>query len=193
MRAPTANKHCAAAQTAPPRRVRLLAIGAVTAALGGCAAMTADECRTADWTEQGMRDALAGHARTRLQEVREACAEAGVAPVEAKYWDGWQRGIAQFCTPNNGVRWGRQGSRYANSCPPQLESAFLPAYQAGYRAWQAEQEVQRLRNEQSSKERALSKAKDDAERRRLRNDVRDPDWRLRRARDDLDRAEAALR
>ena len=179
-RAPAAHRAC------------LLAIGAVMAALGGCAAMSADECRTADWREQGMRDALAGHGRTRLQDVREACAEAGVVPAEGLYWQGWQRGIAQFYTPANGLSWGRQGGRYANSCPPELEQGFLPRYQLGYRAWQAEQDVQRLRNEQASKERDLGKAKDDAERRRLRRDLGDLDWRLRSARDTLDRAEWAV-
>ncbi|MFD2376583.1 hypothetical protein ACFSTJ_02825 [Ottowia pentelensis] len=53
--------------------------------------------------------------------------------------------------------------------------------------------MNRLRNEQTSKERDLSKAKDDGERRRLRRDLSDLDWRLRSARDTLDRAEWAVR
>ncbi|CAM5790985.1 hypothetical protein OPEN69S_02707 [Ottowia pentelensis] len=184
-----------ARQDRPPvlRRAGSMVMGLVLATLGGCAAMSADECRTADWREQGIRDALAGYERTRLQDVRKACAEAGVMPDETQYWQGWQRGIAQFCTPANGLSWGRQGGRYANSCPPELEQGFLPRYQLGYRAWQAEQDVNRLRNEQTSKERDLSKAKDDGERRRLRRDLSDLDWRLRSARDTLDRAEWAVR
>jgi len=71
----------------------LLALSAAVV-LAGCAAMSQEECRTADWGEQGMRDALDGYPRSRLADIREACAKAGVAPIESLYWNGWNAGIA---------------------------------------------------------------------------------------------------
>lgn len=161
--------------------------------LTGCAAMSEKECLAADWREQGMRDALAGHGRSHLADVREACAQAGVVPNEGLYFDGWSRGIHQFCTPDNGARWGRQGRSYANSCPPELDGAFSDRYRAGRRAWDAEQTVQRLQREQGDRQRALDKAKDDSARRQLRDQLRALDRRVRDARDELDRAEWQLR
>lgn len=172
--------------------IRLLPLGAAVL-LAGCAAMSVEECRTADWREQGMRDALAGKPRSHLENIREACAEAGVVPRAEPYWEGWTRGIYQFCTPANGARWGRQGRSYENSCPVEIEAGFAARYRDGRRAWDAEQTLRRLQNDQRSKQRDLDNAKDDNTRNRLRNELRDMDWRLRSARDDLDRAESQLR
>lgn len=162
-------------------------------ALAGCAAMSPQECRTADWREQGTRDALEGQARSHFDDIRQACAEAGVTPRQDLYFDGYARGLRQFCMPANGARWGRQGQSYDSTCPPELEPAFLARYRDGRRAWDAEQGLQRLQNEQRRKQRELDQTKDDGQRRRLRDDLTSLDWRLRNARDDLDRAEQRLR
>ena len=177
--------------------VTRMALGAVllgsAALLGGCAAMSEQECRTANWGEQGMRDALDGYPRSRLQDIREACAEAGVRPNEQLYLNGWEAGIVRFCTPQNGARWGRDGKSYSNSCPPQMEAGFLDRYWVGRRAYDAEQNLRHLQSEQFSRQRDLDKAKDDDQRRRISSDRRDRDRRIANARDDLDRAEWQLR
>lgn len=169
----------------------LIALGAVL--LGGCAAMSAEECRTVDWYEQGMRDALNGYGRSRIGVLREACAEAGVTPDVTRYEQGWAHGIQQFCTPANGARWGRQGHDYNNTCPPELEAEFLGPYQAGRRVADARSRIESLRNQQRNAERRLDKSEDEDRRRRLRRELRDLDWQLDRARDELDRAEFDFR
>jgi len=161
--------------------------------LAGCAAMSVEECRSADWGEQGMRDALNGYSRSRLADIREACAEAGVRPNESLYLNGWNAGITRFCTPENGERWGRDGRSYQNACPPQIEAGFLGRYQAGRRVYDAEQNLKRLQREQDDLQQQLRREKDEARRKRLRDNLRDLDQRVSRARDDLDRAEWRLR
>ena len=175
------------------RAARLALAGSALALLAGCAALSEKECRSANWYEQGQRDALAGHDRTRLADIREACAEAGVRPNEPLYLQGWSLGVRQFCTPDNGARWGREGRSYSNSCPPELDAAFSDRYRAGRRAYDAEQTLRRLQGEQRDKQRALDNAKDDTARRQARDQLRSLDARLRDARDDLDRAEWRLR
>ena len=155
--------------------------------------MSEKECQTADWRDQGMKDALNGHDRSRLADVRGACAKVGVVPNEALYFDGWNRGIRQFCTPDNGARWGRQGRIYSGSCPAELGTAFSDRYRDGRRAWDAEQAVLRLHNEQQDRQRALEKSKDDTSRAQLRDQLRALDRRLFEARDELNRAESQLR
>jgi len=66
---------------------------AVAIVLTGCAAMSEEECRTANWNEQGVRDAMAGHSRARLEDLREACSKAKVTPNAGHYLDGWNYGI----------------------------------------------------------------------------------------------------
>lgn len=101
--------------------------------------------------------------------------------------------MRQFCTPDNGARWGREGRSYSNSCPPELDAAFSDRYRAGRRAYDAEQTLRRLQGEQRDKQRALDNAKDDTARRQARDQLRSLDARLRDARDDLHRAEWRLR
>lgn len=180
-------------QRTPARWLARLSCLSAVVLLTGCAAMSEKECLTADWRDQGMSDALAGYGRSRLVDVREACAKVGVLPNEALYFDGWNRGIRQFCTPDNGARWGRQGHSYSGTCPAELGAAFSDRYREGRRAWEAEQTLQRLQGEQQDKQRALEKAKDDTNRGQLRDQLRTLDRRLSDARDELDRAEWQLR
>ncbi len=176
-----------------PRPLTWILIAVATVWLGGCAVMSAEECRTADWYEQGMRDALNGYSRSRVEVRREACAEAGVTPNVAQYEQGWVHGIPQFCTPTNGASWGRQGRSYHDTCPPELEAQFLGPYQAGRRVADARSRIETLRNQQRDAQRRLDKSKDEDRRRRLRRELRDLDWQMDHARDELDRVELDFR
>lgn len=174
--------------TAPPATLfprKLLLAAGVLLALSGCASMTEEECLTADWYEQGVRDGVNGQPRSYVEDHREACSKVGVVPNAALWEQGRSEGIRQYCTPENGVNQGRRGAYYRNSCPPDLEGAFLNNYRAGYRVYEAEKRVERLANEQRSKQSELDRNKDDKARDRLRRDIRDLDYRLRSARDDL--------
>ena len=85
---------------------RLLAAVAAFA-LAGCASMSPEECRVADWAEQGYKDGRSGLTPTRITEHRKACAEVGVVPDAQRYRQGWDRGVQEYCTPTNGLAQGR--------------------------------------------------------------------------------------
>jgi len=171
--------------------VRLLLAAAVLG-LGGCASMTPEECKTADWYEKGMSDGQHGRARAYLEDHVKACSEVGVRPNRERYMAGRDIGIRQYCTPHNGLQEGRRGASYANSCPPELEPAFLARYRAGYEVYRAQQRLDQINQRVQSKQRELDKAKEDKDRSRLRRDLRDLDGDARRARADLYAAERRL-
>ena len=154
-------------------------------ALSGCASMSPEECRTANWYEQGMRDGIQGQPRSYVEEHREACAEVGIVPNAALWEKGRSQGIKRYCTPENGLEEGLRGGDYRNACPPELEGAFLERYRAGHRVHEARQRVERLANDQRSKQNELDRVKDDKARDRLRQQIRDLDYRLRSAREEL--------
>jgi hypothetical protein len=170
----------------------LLVLGMV-AGLGGCAAMSEEECLTADWHEQGMREAVSGKPRSNFIKDREACEKIGVEADEKQYMAGYDAGILLFCTPENGKRWGREGRYYAQTCPVKQSMAFEANYRAGYSVYQAEEAIVSLHTEQDRLESKLDKADDDKERQRLRRELRRLDERLRDARNDLARLEQRLR
>jgi len=107
--------------------ITLAALGAVT----GCASMSQDECRMADWYSVGFEDGVRGHGADYIGQHREACAEHGIAPDFQAYQSGRTAGLTEFCQPANGFHIGAGGSKYTGVCPSELEQDFLPAYQDG--------------------------------------------------------------
>src|SRR3954471_15491410 len=53
------------------------------ASLLGCSTLSEKQCKTANWTELGERDAYDGYARERLYDHQKACSEYSVAPQTA--------------------------------------------------------------------------------------------------------------
>ena len=116
---------------------------AVVAALllSGCAAMTPEECKVADWGRVGYADGARGLTE-RLASYSEACAEVGVRPHAQAYRQGWDTGILRFCTAQGGWRAGVDGEYGKDAvCRGQ------PGYEAFTRYWQAGLEVYRTREE----------------------------------------------
>lgn len=157
--------------------------------LSGCASMTEGECLTADWTDRGYRDGRQGYPVSRVADHTEACAGVGVVPNIAQYRRGHQKGIAEYCTPDNGLSEGRAGRTYRNACPAGMEARFLANYRLGYDVYSAEQRVSQLNSQTRYLESQLDKEKNKDKRQRIRRQLRDLDHQLRRARNNVTVAE----
>lgn len=170
-----------------------LLVAVVALGLAGCASMSPEECRVADWAEQGYKDGRSGFAPTRITEHRKACAEAGVVPDAHRYRLGWDRGVLEYCTPSHGVAQGRAGQPYRNVCPPQLEGPFVQAHQLGMEVYQAQRRVDDLERQAAQARRQLDKEKDATKRRALQRALDRLARESREAQRDLQRAERRLR
>lgn len=158
--------------------------------LAGCASMSEDECRTANWSDIGMRDGQNGAPRATFGSHVKACREIGVIADQQSYMRAWDRGIVSFCTPQNGLEMGRRGRSYANgTCPAELEPGFRFRYERGYDVYRAQQEIDRVNFQLRDKQHKLDETRDDGVRRTLRQQMRDLDFDMRRARDRLYDAE----
>ena len=78
-------------------------------ALGGCAGMDREECRTADWRAIGYEDGVQGQSAAYFGTRRKACAEHGITADFDAYLAGRAAGLAHFCRPQNGYQLGVQG------------------------------------------------------------------------------------
>lgn len=122
-------------------------LGVVTVvALGSCETMSEAECVVGDWQSRGIIDGAAGRSLTHLAEHSRACAKHGVMPDMQAYTVGRNQGLSSFCTVANGVRLGRDQNEYAGVCPANMESYFLPAYQAGRAVGRAERALRTAQN-----------------------------------------------
>ncbi len=165
-------------------------------ALGGCASLSEDECRTADWESVGYIDGTRGYPSGRVAKHSEACSKIGISPDVDLYEEGRNRGLEEFCTPRNGVRVGEQGSSYSGVCPLDLEPGFMRGYQIGRDLHdlkghmdQLRSEVQRVQSRLRQKDPPLS----DYERDQLIYRLRDLEREYGRAESDYRRVEQRAR
>lgn len=115
----------------------LLALGAMS----GCASMSQDECRAADWYTIGFEDGVRGNGADMIGKHREACAKHDIAPNFEQYQSGRDAGLLEFCQPSKAYRLGAAGGYYNGVCNPELEADFLPAYRDGHHLYQLQSKV----------------------------------------------------
>ncbi len=173
------------------RLLRLFALMAVVT-LAGCAAISEEECHTANWYQRGLADGSAGRASSYVDSYTRVCARAGVQVNVSSWQSGRQEGLQQYCTPDRGREEGLQGRPYRNVCPGHLEAGFLHSYQAGRDVYDAERELDRLDSRINSKERQLRKARHSRDRHSIRRTIRSLDDDAAEARYRLRRAEERL-
>ena len=162
------------------------ALGAVLALLSACATLDENQCRSADWRQIGRADGEQGHAMSRLDEHRKACAEYRIQPDADRYWLGRSEGLNRYCRLDNAVRAGLAGRAYHGVCPPDVDPAFRRVHAAGLAVAQARQQIATLDSQIDSAERDLRRSGlSDRDRVRLRDQIRDLDRRRDRLRDDL--------
>lgn len=174
------------------RLVQLLLIGSLL--LGsGCATLSEDECRSADWYDIGLSDGHEGQPFTRIDQHREACAKHQISPDAARYRDGHSEGLGDYCQLGNAIRTGLRGERYQGVCPGEPGKQFGEYNEAGYRVYRVRQEIDRVDNQISYLERLLlDRKQSDRKRDDLRMEIRNLDRDLFMLRMDLHRQEAIL-
>ena len=113
--------------------------------LSGCATLSKDECKVADWRLIGYQDGVAGKSGAALGTYRKDCAEYAVVPDLDAYQAGRAEGLQEYCKADNGYRLGHAGQGYATVCPSHLESDFRAAYNEGREIYIARSMVKRTR------------------------------------------------
>lgn len=174
----------------------MLIIGAII--LSSCQTMSKDECVAADWRVIGERDGAEGYdPQQRFGNHAKACERANVIPDQALWYEGYQRGLLQFCTPLRGLSYGQAGKSYNNVCPPVQEAGFLSGYRLGMQEHSKRSDVNNLKNRIASAERQNDLLREQIKKGKV--DKREAQRTIRRNRDDildwnrdLGRAEAEL-
>lgn len=112
--------------------------------LVGCATLTPEECKQADWYQIGITDAQQGHAKVRIEEHRKACAKVQITPDLTRYQRGHENGQKTYCTTQNGFAEGSAGASYQGACEGYLAEDFLRGYHDGQELYQARSKVEQI-------------------------------------------------
>lgn len=123
--------------------------------LTGCASLSEQECRTADWRMIGYEDGVVGRQARRLAAHREACADYDVTPDMEGYRLGREEGLREYCQPQRIYQLGLRGRAYPAVCPSALEVELRPAYRQGLEIHDAQSTINDLRNDLAQTEQEL--------------------------------------
>lgn len=177
----------------PSCSVRAVSVAMLLAALSGCASLSENECRSADWRGIGLQDGLQGKALSELERHRRACADYAISVAERPYLDGRDEGLRDYCRLDNAFRVGLNGQQYQGVCPPALDLDFRRYNDTAYGVYKLKKDIAGLDSQIDAKERRLrDKDLGDKEKLRLYDELRDLDRRRDRQRDDLAYQERAL-
>ena len=172
--------------------LRVLSLLALCLWLAGCATMTPNECKAANWGEVGLRDGLEGKALSVLNDRVKDCAEANVPVDTPRYLQGRDQGLLQFCRIENAVPLGLNGTSYDGVCPSAMDGEFRRRFKVGRDVHLARNDLRNLEGRRSTAEERLRSSANDDDRRRARDALRDLDGDMRRARDRVRDAEWVL-
>lgn len=135
-----------------PLQFLLFLFGAGSSLLfSGCATTEkVSECKTVDWYELGRRDGSLGRTLEDFDPQRMQCEGRAIPSFEAMYRNGRERGLIEFCAPENGYSVGKSGELYYYVCPFHLEAEFLREYKRGQKVLALQRENLKLDQRMSS-------------------------------------------
>lgn len=152
--------------------MRRAVIFALLGLLSGCATLSPEQCRVADWRTIGLRDGERGRPASWIGQHVEACGKAGVVPDGPTWAAGRADGLRSYCTPMNARTVAARGGSLNPVCEGFDQRALAAAEAEGREIWRREQRLRRIEAAIDDRERELqalaARPDDDATRRRMR-------------------------
>jgi len=124
-------------------KLGFLAVG-IGLILASCATLEKDQCAVANWQELGFADGQQGRPAERVASYREDCAKFGIPIDGQSYRVGWEAGIRQYCTPENGFERGINGRFARNSCPASISAQFQQPYNLGREIYELDRNIEAI-------------------------------------------------
>lgn len=105
--------------------------------LTSCATLNEQQCKTGNWQEIGRQDGARGFSASRVTSHSKACQEHGILVNNSEYQRGYDVGVRDYCTYENGYQMGKSGVMGSQAtCPSDLATAFSSAISKGYAEYQ---------------------------------------------------------
>lgn len=114
--------------------------------LSGCATLSTEQCKIADWPEIGERDGRNGYAN-RIEKHQKACAKINVIPDRKLYTQGYKKGLNAYCQPDVIFERALQGNGSYTVCPSELHSTLRPYRDVANNYYHAKTEKEKVNKE----------------------------------------------
>ena len=109
--------------------------------LAGCTSLSQSECGQANWQQLGYQHGEKGYTYARGAEIVLACKEFGITPKMEDYQQHYQKGLKQYCNPENGFAEGLNGTSYNSVCN---STEFRKAWVAGNERYQIQKRMDEI-------------------------------------------------
>ena len=119
-------------------------LSGVVIGLTGCASISEDECISGNWSDIGYKDGVNGKSRGKLADYAKTCIKYGVEPNRDVYLTAFENGLVKYCTFEQGLKLGENGSSYNQVCSGYLANGFSQGYDEGRVVYEINREHKRL-------------------------------------------------
>ena len=119
-------------------------LSGVVIGLTGCASISEDECISGNWSDIGYKEGVNGKSRGKLADYAKTCIKYGVEPNRDVYLTAFENGLVKYCTFEQGLKLGENGSSYNQVCSGHLANGFSQGYDEGRVVYEINREHKRL-------------------------------------------------
>jgi hypothetical protein len=119
-------------------------------------------CAELNWFERGRQDGMQGQPSNNWMMKSNEC-ELMTKDEIQNYMDGWNHGLAMYCTEEHGFATAKSGTPYKKTCPEKYEENFLRGYQEGLNVYMIEKETSQLISKIESEENRLKKTPENSQ------------------------------
>lgn len=119
----------------------------VLATLAGCGSTSQPsnyssetQCSDSNWQNVGYEVAMAGKSVRTFNQLKESCKDSIVPEARTSYLAGYQQGIKEFCSFENGLEQGKEGKLDVTACPKELRAEFERGYTIAAKAVEMQNE-----------------------------------------------------
>ena len=114
--------------------------------LSGCAVMSVEQCKNANWEDIGEKDGAIGK-EPRLDKYYSSCQKADITPNQALYEKGYKQGLSYYCRPESIFYEAMAGRGHYQVCPIEKRDVLRSYYQVANEYYQANSEFERTQND----------------------------------------------
>lgn len=100
-------------------------------------------CSELNWFERGRQDGMQGQPSNNWTMKSDDCEQMEKEEIQ-NYMDGWNHGLALYCTREHGFATAKAGAAYQKTCPEKYEEDFLKGYEEGLNVFIVEKETSQI-------------------------------------------------
>ncbi|MFB2539141.1 MULTISPECIES: DUF2799 domain-containing protein [unclassified Acinetobacter] len=115
--------------------------------LGGCATLSKQECKTADWQAIGYNDGTLGRDMGYITEHNKSCGKIQVTPDKTQWEIGRQKGLQRYCTTQIAYALGTNNRSVNNVCPSEMNAELQQHNQRGKQVYEVLTTIQQDKEE----------------------------------------------